>query len=233
MAKKEGIRKLFDNIAPDYDRLNHILSLNIDKGWRKKAVREIADVDKSLKVLDVACGTADFTIEIAKKIAPESEVTGVDISEGMMAIGREKIKKAGVSADLSVADCEALPYQDNTFDRISVGFGVRNFENLEIGLSEMFRVLVPGGKLVILELSIPSNAFIRWCYKLYFLKILPTIGGLVSGNRGAYEYLPASVLRFPTPDKFVEMMKAAGFSPVEHTQMTFGICRMYIGRKTA
>ena len=233
MAKKEGIRKLFDNIAPDYDRLNHILSLNIDKGWRKKAVREIADVDKSLKVLDVACGTADFTIEIAKKIAPESEVTGVDISEGMMAIGREKIKKAGVSADLSVADCEALPYQDNTFDRISIGFGVRNFENLEIGLSEMFRVLVPGGKLVILELSIPSNAFIRWCYKLYFLKILPTIGGLVSGNRGAYEYLPASVLRFPTPDKFVEMMKAAGFSPVEHTQMTFGICRMYIGRKTA
>jgi demethylmenaquinone methyltransferase/2-methoxy-6-polyprenyl-1,4-benzoquinol methylase len=232
MAKKEGIRKLFDNIAPDYDRLNHILSLNIDKGWRKKAVREIADVDKSLKVLDVACGTADFTIEIAKKIAPESEVTGVDISEGMMAIGREKIKKAGVSADLSVADCEALPYQDNTFDRISVGFGVRNFENLEIGLSEMFRVLVPGGKLVILELSIPSNAFIRWCYKLYFLKILPTIGGLVSGNRGAYEYLPASVLRFPTPDKFVEMMKAAGFSPVEHTQMTFGICRMYIGRKS-
>ena len=119
MAKKEGIRKLFDNIAPDYDKLNHILSLNIDKGWRKKAVREIADVDKPMKVLDVACGTADFTIEIAQKVAPGSKVTGVDISEGMMAIGREKIKKAGLTAKLSAADCEALPYPDGTFDRIS------------------------------------------------------------------------------------------------------------------
>ena len=231
MAKKEGIRKLFDNIAPDYDKLNHILSLNIDKGWRKKAVREIADVDKPIKILDVACGTADFTIEIAQKATPGSKVTGVDISEGMMAIGREKIKKACLSAELSAADCEALPYQDNTFDRISVGFGVRNFEHLEIGLREMFRVLVPGGKLVILELSVPSNSFIRWCYKLYFLKILPAIGGLVSGDRGAYEYLPASVLRFPAPDKFIAMMKGAGFNTVIHKALTFGICRMYIGIK--
>ena len=231
MAKKEGIIKLFDNIAPDYDKLNHILSLNIDKGWRKRAVREIVDTDKPMNVLDVACGTADFTIEIAQKLAPGSKMTGVDISEGMMVIGREKIKKAGLAAELSVADCEALPYQDGTLDRISVGFGVRNFEHLEVGLSEMFRVLAPGGKLVILELSVPSNAFVRWCYKLYFLKILPTIGGLVSGNRGAYEYLPSSVLRFPAPDKFVEMMKSAGFAVVEHTPMTFGICRMYVGKK--
>lgn len=233
MAKKEGIRKLFDNIAQDYDRLNHILSLNIDKGWRKKAVREIADVDKPLKVLDVACGTADFTIEIARKVASGSEVIGVDISEGMMAIGREKIEKAGVSAELSVADCEALPYQEGTFDRISVGFGVRNFEHLDLGLREMYRVLVPGGKLVILELSVPANAFLCWCYKLYFLKILPAIGGFISGNRSAYEYLPASVLRFPAPDKFIGMMKSAGFAVVEHTSMTFGICRMYVGRKAA
>lgn len=232
MAKKEGIRKLFDNIAPDYDRLNHILSLNIDKGWRKKAVRELADENRPLKVLDVACGTGDFTIEIARKAAAGSEVTGIDISEGMMAVGREKIKKAGVVAGLAVADCEALPYGDNTFDRISVGFGVRNFEHLELGLSEMYRVLAPCGKLVILELSVPSNAFIRWCYKLYFMKVLPAIGGLVSGNRGAYEYLPASVLRFPAPDKFVSMMKAAGFSIVEHTPLTFGICRMYVGKKS-
>jgi demethylmenaquinone methyltransferase/2-methoxy-6-polyprenyl-1,4-benzoquinol methylase len=179
----------------------------------------------------VACGTADFTIEIAQKVAPGSKVTGVDISEGMMTIGREKIQKAGLSAELSVADCEALPYQDDTFDRISVGFGVRNFEHLEVGLSEMFRVLVQGGKLVILELSVPSNPFIGWCYKLYFLKILPAIGGLISGNRSAYEYLPASVLRFPAPDKFAEMMKSAGFTSVEHRPMTFGICRMYVGKK--
>ena len=231
MAKKEGVRKLFDNIASDYDKLNHILSLNIDKGWRKKAVRNLVDTQEPLKVLDVACGTADFTIEIAQKVGKGSEVIGVDISEGMMAVGREKIKKAGVSAELFVADCEDLPYPDNTFDRISVGFCVRNFEYLELGLSQMCRVLTPGGKLVILELSVPSNAFIRWCYKLYFLKILPAIGGLISGNRGAYEYLPASVLRFPAPDKFISMLKSAGFAQVEHTPLTLGICRMYVAKK--
>ena len=231
MAKKEGVRKLFDNIAPDYDKLNHILSLNIDKGWRKKAVRNLVDTQEPLKVLDVACGTGDFTIEIAQKVGKGSEVIGVDISEGMMAVGREKIKKAGVSAELFVADCEDLPYSDNTFDRISVGFGVRNFEHLELGLSQMYRVLTPGGKLVILELSVPSNAFIRWCYKLYFLKILPAIGGMISGNRGAYEYLPASVLRFPGPDKFIPMLKSAGFAQVDHTSLTLGICRMYVAKK--
>lgn len=231
MAKKEGVKKLFDNIAPAYDKLNHILSLNIDKGWRKKAVRNLVDTQEPLKVLDVACGTGDFTIEIAKKVADGSQVIGVDISEGMMAVGREKIQKAGVCAELSVADCEDLPYADNTFDRISVGFGVRNFEHLELGLSQMYRVLVPGGKLVILELSVPSNAFIRWCYKLYFLKILPAIGGMISGDRGAYEYLPASVLRFPAPDKFISMLKSAGFATVEHTPFTLGICRMYVAKK--
>lgn len=231
MAKKEGVRKLFDNIAHDYDKLNHILSLNIDKSWRKKAVRELIDEIKPLKVLDVACGTGDFTIEIAQKASNGSEIIGVDISEGMMTVGREKIRKAGVSAELYVADCEALPYADNTFNRISVGFGVRNFEHLEIGLKEMYRVLHPEGKLVILELSVPTNAFVRWCYKLYFLKILPTIGGLVSGNRGAYEYLPTSVLRFPAPDKFISIMKSVGFDAVEHTSFTFGICRMYVGKK--
>lgn len=233
MAKKEGIRKLFDKIAPDYDRLNHILSLNIDKGWRKKAVRQIADEDRPMKVLDVACGTGDFTIEIARKVTPGSEVTGVDISEGMMAVGKEKIRKARVCAELYVADCEALPYEDNTFDRISAGFGVRNFEHLDIGLKEMSRVIKPDGKLVILELSVPSNPVIRWCYKLYFQKILPAIGGLVSGDRGAYEYLPASVLRFPAPELFIQMMKDAGFETVEHTPFTLGICRMYVGKKSA
>ena len=231
MAKKEGVRKMFDNIANNYDKLNHILSLNIDKRWRKKAVRELVDEPRPLKVLDVACGTGDFTIEIARKVAPESEITGVDISEGMIAVGMEKIAKSGLKASMHVADCEALPYADNTFDRISVGFGVRNFEHLELGLREMYRVLVPGGKMVILELSVPSNALIRWAYKLYFLKILPFIGGIISGNKSAYIYLPSSVLRFPAPEKFMDMMKSAGFDMVEHTSLTLGICRMYIGKK--
>lgn len=231
MAKKEYIEKLFDKIAPDYDKLNHILSLNIDKGWRKKAVREIVDSDEPLAILDVACGTGDFTIEIAKKAAEGSRITGIDLSEGMMKVGREKIEAAGLQATLEAGDCEALTYADNTFHRISVGFGVRNFEHLELGLSQMHRVLKPGGKLVILELSVPTNPFIRWCYKLYFLNILPAIGGMVSGNRGAYEYLPASVLHFPAPDKFTAMMYEAGFAEVKHKAFTFGICRMYVGIK--
>lgn len=231
MAKKEGIRKLFDNIAPDYDKLNHILSLNIDKGWRKKAVKQIVDTASPLQILDVACGTGDFTIEIATKAASGSKITGIDLSEGMMKIGREKIRKAGIEAELVQGDCEELPYGSNTFDRISVGFGVRNFEHLDIGLKEMNRVLKQGGKLVILELSVPSNPFIRWCYKLYFLKILPAIGGRVSGDRSAYEYLPASVLNFPLPEKFIPMMRQAGFSDVIHKSLTLGICRMYIGIK--
>lgn len=231
MAKKEYIRKLFDNIAPDYDKLNHILSLNIDKGWRKKAVRELVDVPTPLSVLDVACGTGDFTIEIAQKAADGSKVTGIDLSEGMINIGKEKIAAAAVKAEMVQGDCEELPYADETFDRISVGFGVRNFEHLQVGLREMCRVLKKDGKLVILELSVPSNSFVRWCYKLYFLKILPAVGGWVSGDRGAYEYLPASVLRFPAPDKFIAMMNEVGYKNVEHRSLTFGICRMYIGKK--
>lgn len=230
MAKKENIKELFDNIAPDYDKLNHILSLNIDKSWRRKAVREIVDNERSLKVLDVACGTGDFTIEIARKMSGGS-VTGIDLSEGMMSVGREKAAAAGIEAVLEYGDCEALRYEDNTFDRVAVAFGVRNFEHLDLGLKEMWRVLDKDGKLVILELSVPSNPVIRWCYKLYFLNILPAIGGFVSGNKGAYRYLPASVLHFPAPDKFVAMMHEAGFREVRHRAFTFGICRMYVGIK--
>ncbi len=234
MPKKEGIRSLFDNIAPSYDKLNHILSLNVDKGWRRKAVKHIVDTDKPLKVLDVACGTGDFTIAIGKKLGPGSSVTGIDLSEGMMQIGREKIAAAGLSvpASLQQGDCEALPFKTGSFDRVSVAFGVRNFEHIDRGLGEMCRVLAPGGKLVVLELSVPGNSFLRWCYNLYFLKVLPWIGSKVSGNRGAYEYLPASVLHFPAPEKFMDMMTEAGFISVEHKAFTFGICRMYIGYKT-
>ena len=222
---------MFNNIASDYDRLNHILSLNIDKGWRRKAVREIADQEMPAKVLDIACGTGDFTIEIARKLPAGSQVMGVDISEGMMQIGKEKIRRAGVDAEMTIADCESLPYEPNTFDRIAVGFGVRNFERLELCLEEMYRVLKTDGKLVILELSLPSNSFIRSCYLLYFQKIMPAIGGYISGDRGAYEYLHTSVLRFPAPEKFIAMLKTAGFAEVEHRSLTFGICRMYVCQK--
>lgn len=231
MAKKEGIRRLFDNIATDYDRLNHILSLNIDRIWRKKAVKEIVDTTSSLQVLDVACGTCDFAMEIAGKTAEGSKVTGIDLSAGMLKIGKEKTESAGLDIGLIQGDCEAMPFGNDTFDRISVGFGVRNFENLDKGLEEMYRVLKNGGKTVILELSVPSSAVIRWLYKLYFLNILPAIGGWISGDRGAYEYLTASVLRFPSPARFIEMMESAGFTEVKHKSLTSGICRMYIGTK--
>lgn len=231
MPKKEGIKSLFDNIAPSYDKLNHILSLNVDKGWRRKAVKHIVDTDAPLKVLDVACGTGDFTIAIGKKLSDGSSVTGIDLSEGMLQIGRKKIAAAllPIQATLQQGDCEALPFKDGSFDRVSVAFGVRNFEHIGLGLSEMCRVLATGGKLVVLELSVPGNPVIRWCYNLYFLKILPWIGSKVSGNRGAYEYLPASVIQFPSPKRFAAMMTEAGFCRVEHKAFTFGICRMYIG----
>lgn len=222
---------MFDRIAPDYDRLNHIMSLNIDKGWRRKAVKEVADTGNPLQVLDIACGTGDFTIEIARKLAEGSKVTGIDLSEGMMQVGREKMSKAGVTAEMVQGDCEDLPYPDNSFDRISVGFGVRNFEHLEIGLKEMYRVLKPEGKLVILELSIPENPVVRWCYKLYFLHMLPKIGGWISGEKGAYNYLPASVLKFPAPAKFAQLLDDTGFKHIKTRSLTFGICQMYTGIK--
>lgn len=228
MANTQGIRKLFDNIAPDYDRLNHILSLNVDKGWRRKAIVEIVDGDRPLSVLDVACGTGDFTIEISRSLPEGSTVTGIDLSEEMMKIGREKLSAAGIKAEMVQGDCEALPYEDAVFDRVAVAFGVRNFQHLDIGLREMNRVLKKGGRLVILELSLPSNPIIRWFYNIYFFNIVPLIGGWISGDRGAYTYLPASVKRFPKPEVFKEMLQNAGFVDVRHESFTFGLCRMYV-----
>ena len=224
---------MFDSIAGNYDRLNHILSLDIDKSWRKKAVREIVVKDTPLKILDVASGTGDFAMAIARDSAPGSLITGTDISEGMLAIGREKVKTAGLNdrIRLEYGDCEQLEYPAGSFDRVSVAFGVRNFEHLEKGLSEMCRILKPGGKSVILELSVPGNPILKSVYKLYFLHILPLIGGLVSGDRAAYRYLPASVLKFPSPEKVCSMMRSAGFSEVRAKALTFGICRMFVGIK--
>lgn len=233
MPKKEKIRSMFDSIAPDYDKLNHILSLDIDKGWRKKAVREIADTAHPLQVLDVACGTGDFAIAVAKAAAPGSHVTGIDLSEGMMSVGRRKVASEGLEGTIHMeqGDCERMDFADGAFDRVSVAFGVRNFEHREKGLSEMLRVLRPGGKAVILELSVPSNPVFRAMYKVYFLHVLPAIGDMVSGDRGAYTYLPSSVLRFPEPEAFMKTMSSCGFQDVRTESFTCGICRMYTGRK--
>ena len=230
MPKKEKVREMFDNIAPTYDKLNHVLSMNVDKLWRRHALREIVD-GSAQRILDVACGTGDSTISIAKAAGEGSEVTGVDISEGMMALVEGKAAKAGVSdrIRLQVADGEALPYEEGTFDRVTCAFGIRNFEHKEKGLSEFRRVLKPGGKAVILELSVPRNRVVRWAYDLYFSRLLPRIGGALSGDRAAYRYLPASVHNFPKPKEFCRMMEEAGFSAVCCRTFTFGLCRMFAG----
>lgn len=232
MPKKENVRKMFDSIAGDYDRLNHILSLDVDKSWRKKAVKEIVGGSGApLRILDMACGTGDFAMAIARDAVPGSRITGADISEGMLAGGRKKVEAAGLCdmISLEAGDCEHLDFPDGSFDRVSIAFGIRNFEHIDKGLSEMYRILRPGGKAVILELSVPGNPVLLAAYKLYFLHLLPVIGGLVSGDKDAYRYLPASVLGFPAPEKFKGMMREAGFSDVRATAMTFGICRMFSG----
>lgn len=274
MPKKENIQGMFDNIAPEYDRLNHLMSLDIDKTWRKRALTQIfkpnlaeramtaaGDSENGgLHVLDIACGTGDFSIAIAKEmlrrvsgcqevaLAQEVDnageflktgrywpghVMGVDLSEGMLKIMEEKVKAAGLENIVSCeqGDCECLRFSDGAFDRVTVAFGVRNFENREKALKEILRVLRPGGELVILELSVPSNPVMKWLYNLYFLHILPVVGGKVSGNRDAYEYLPASVLNFPGKKEFMQTLRDCGYHNVSHRAFTFGICRMYSGEK--
>lgn len=231
MPTKTKVKGMFNSIAGDYDSLNHILSLDIDKIWRKKALKVIADAPAPVQVLDLACGTGDFSIAIAKTVT--GHVTGVDLSEGMLAVMREKVAKEGLTDKISIeeGDGENLRFPDNTFDRVTIAFGIRNFENRQKGLCEMLRVLKPGGRLVILELSRPENKVIRWFYDLYFLHILPKIGGKVSGDKAAYAYLPASVAAFPGPKEFTATMRSAGFRDVTHKAMTLGICRMYTGEK--
>lgn len=223
---------MFDSIAGDYDALNHILSLDVDKIWRKKALKQIVDAPAPVQVLDLACGTGDFSIAIAKALTG-GHVTGVDLSEGMLAVMREKVDKAELNGMISIeeGDGENLRFPDNTFDRVTIAFGIRNFEDRPKGLREMLRVLKPGGRLVILELSRPENKVIRWFYDLYFLHILPKIGGKVSGDKAAYAYLPASVAAFPGKKEFTATMRKAGFRTVTHKAFTLGICRMYTGEK--
>ena len=232
MPNKKHIREMFDGIAPSYDRLNHLMSFNVDKRWRKRVLKEIVDGSEQ-QILDVACGTGDSTIAIAKAAGTGSRVTGVDISEGMMALVMEKAAREGVEdwIGLQVADAENLPFGEGSFHRVTCAFGIRNFEHKDKGLQEFLRVLNPGGKAVILELSVPRNRLVRWFYDLYFLHLLPWIGGRVSGNREAYRYLPASVHAFPSPSAFCAMMEDAGFRKVRRRTFTFGLCRLYVGEK--
>ncbi|MBQ2550928.1 MAG: bifunctional demethylmenaquinone methyltransferase/2-methoxy-6-polyprenyl-1,4-benzoquinol methylase UbiE [Bacteroidales bacterium] len=230
MPKKEFIRSMFDSIAASYDKLNHIMSLDVDKIWRRHALKYIVDGTPQ-NILDVACGTGDSTIAAAKAAAEGSKVIGVDISEGMMALVEGKAVEAGVADRITteVGDGENLRFEDGSFDRVTCAFGIRNFENKEKGLSEFHRVLKPGGKAVILELSVPQNKVLRWLYDLYFMHVLPWIGGKISGDKTAYKYLPSSVHTFPPPKEFCSMMRDAGFSSVSSKTLTFGLCRLFIG----
>ena len=223
---------MFNDIASDYDPLNHLMSMNVDKHWRKKALKQFI-TDKPQNILDVACGTGDFSIAIAKSMSEGSHLTGVDLSEGMLEVMKKKVEAANLSDKISIetGDCENLRFEDNTFDAVTVAFGVRNFENLEAGLCEIQRVLKPQGKAVILELSTPANPIIAWFYKIYFVHIMPLIGGSISKNKGAYKYLPASVLRFPKKQEFINILSRCGFTAISHKALTFGICRMYVAQK--
>ncbi len=223
---------MFNDIAPSYDRLNHLMSLGIDNIWRKKALKEIVDGTQQ-QILDVACGTGDSTIAIAKAMEPGGRVTGIDISAGMMEPLMRKAAHEGVHDRIKLLQADALqmPFEADTFHRVTCAFGIRNFEDRKKGLAEFLRVLKPGGKAVILELGIPDKPFIKTLYDIYFRHILPLIGGLISGNRAAYRYLPESVYAFPRPEAFCAMMERAGFHNVRHRNFTFGLCRLFIGEK--
>ena len=244
MGKTDAIRSLFNNIAPSYDRLNHLLSLNVDKIWRRKGVKEIVVANTAQQILDVACGTGDFAIAIALKANPQTKVVGIDISDGMLDVCKKKVteinakraskgecKNHTLNITTQIENSEDMSFPSDTFDRVSVAFGIRNFDDRASGLREMLRVLRHGGRLVILELSIPSNSFVAALYKLYFFKILPCVGGWISCDRAAYEYLPRSVANFPRPEVFAQLMTDCGFTQVSHRSLSFGLCQMYIGVK--
>ena len=229
-SKRERVEDMFDRIAPKYDLLNKVLSIGIDKGWRKKMVAELKPLQPKT-ILDIATGTADVAIA-CMKLEPE-QITGVDISALMLAEGQKKIEGLGFAKQITLqqADSENLPFADNTFDAITVAFGVRNFQNLDKGLSEMLRVLKPNGKVVILEFSQPEKFPIKQFYTFYSKYILPIIGQLVSKERAAYEYLPESVAAFPYGQEFVKIMNRNNFVNSKCVPLTFGIASIYVGIK--
>jgi len=229
-AKKQQVADMFDSISPKYDFLNHFLSLGIDIRWRKKAIKQLKEIQPK-HILDIATGTGDFAIE-SLSLNPE-QVVGVDISEGMLSVGREKLKKRKLDDRITLksGDSENLPFDDNMFDAIIVAFGVRNFENLEKGLAEMFRVLRPGGKVVVLEFSKPKSFPFKQLYNFYFKNILPTVGKIISKDKAAYTYLPESVKSFPDGKLFTDILDGVGFNKTQCKPLTLGISSIYTGIK--
>jgi len=229
-SKKEQVRFMFNNIAGTYDKLNRIISLGIDQRWRRRAIQILARENPSA-VLDVATGTADFAL--AASSLPGVQLTGIDIAEDMLSIGREKVKAKGLEQriELICADSENLPFESNKFDATIVSFGVRNFENLDKGLSEILRVIKPGGILIVLEGSTPQHQPMKFFYRLYVTKLLPWVGRLISKDKSAYQYLPDSIKAFPCGADFTEILDRVGFKKTYYEEQTFGVCTIYVGRK--
>lgn len=228
-SKREQVERMFDGISPRYDLLNRLFSLGVDQGWRRRVVLLLAQ-EQAHHVLDVATGTADLAILTSRRA---ERVTGVDISEGMLAHGRVKVAKRGLQERVTLqrADSADLPFADDSFDAVTVAFGVRNFEDLERGIAEMRRVLQPGGRLFVLEFSKPKNTLLGALFRFYFHRVMPFIGRLISRDKAAYSYLPKSVDAFPEGTAFLRIMEQAGLDEATATPLTGGIATLYVGRK--
>lgn len=231
VEKAQQVEQMFNNIAHTYDKLNHRLSWNIDKGWRKKAIRSLKPFEPKV-LLDIATGTGDFAILAARMLHPD-KLIGADISEGMMVIGREKVKTAGLQQIISFEkeDCTNLSYPEATFDAVIAAFGIRNFANLDKGLAEMCRVLKPGGHLSIVELTSPVSFPMKQLFHIYSHTVLPIYGRLISKDTSAYSYLTKTIEAFPQGELMVRILKDAGFKQAEFKRLTFGICTMYFATK--
>ena len=230
-AHYAAVKEMFSGIANRYDLLNHVLSLNIDKSWRRRVRKEIQNIldDKDAMVLDVACGTGDLSLELNR--GTKATVIGTDFCRPMLAVAAEKNITEKATIPYLEADAMSLSFADNTFDALTIAFGLRNLPNFENGLKELFRVLKPSGKLVVLECSHPPLPGFRQLYYFYFGRILPRIGGIVSGSQSAYKYLPDSVSTFPHQNELVTLMERAGFKDVKYTNLTGGISAIHVGRK--
>lgn len=231
VGKKKQVKEMFNSIAGRYDFLNRFLSAGIDKGWRKKALKELKIIHPK-NILDVATGTADFAI-IAYEVLHPDKITGIDISEGMLEIGKKKIEKLklGNKIELLAGDSETINFPASSFDAITVAFGVRNFEYLEKGLGEMFRVLKKGGKISILECTMPKSFLLKGFFRFYMFTLVPAFGKLFSGNKQAYQYLNNSVMAFPDRENFLQILKKAGFEQTYYKSLSWGICCIYCGSK--